>query len=304
MQILFNAIGPFLLLIVLGGLLRRLGLLKTELCEPLNRLTYEVFLPASIFVSIYGSKKTNAEGIRLSIFILIATVVAFAVSFWLVACMKLPLTQKGVLIQGMFRGNPAIYISLMGVLHGADNAGVLGEQMILIVPLYSTLAVIALLSCTGKQIDLQSILKSLGKNVLIIAAIIALAIRRVGISLPEILLIPLRNLSAMAAPLAFLTLSASLQIRTIRNHWKALLIGIGGKLLLLPFAVLIIADRLEFDTVQMTAIALVFATPTASSSYPMACVMGGDADLAGELVAVSSAIGLISLFGWLYCFTF
>ena len=48
---------------------------------------------------------------------------------------------------------------------------------------------------------------------------------------------------------------------------------------------------------------VMFAAPIASASYPMAENMGGDGTLAGELVAVSSGISIITLFLWVLIFT-
>ena len=47
---------------------------------------------------------------------------------------------------------------------------------------------------------------------------------------------------------------------------------------------------------------ILFATPTALSSFTMAQQMGGDKDLASEIVVFSTALSLITLFGWIFLF--
>ncbi len=44
---------------------------------------------------------------------------------------------------------------------------------------------------------------------------------------------------------------------------------------------------------------VVFATPVAAASYPMAQSMGGDADLAGEYVVISTLLSIFTIFGWI-----
>ena len=46
-----------------------------------------------------------------------------------------------------------------------------------------------------------------------------------------------------------------------------------------------------------------FATPVAAASYPMALSMGGDADLAGEYVVVTTLTSLLTIFLWILYLT-
>ena len=55
--------------------------------------------------------------------------------------------------------------------------------------------------------------------------------------------------------------------------------------------------------VERFLLLVMFAAPIASASYPMAENMGGDGALAGELVAVSSGLAIITLFLWVLAYT-
>ena len=46
---------------------------------------------------------------------------------------------------------------------------------------------------------------------------------------------------------------------------------------------------LGFRGLRLLTIILIFAAPTAMSSYPLASALGSDAELAGEAVAVTTA---------------
>ena len=48
---------------------------------------------------------------------------------------------------------------------------------------------------------------------------------------------------------------------------------------------------------------LLFATPVATSSYPMAAAMGGDGPLAGELVVITNVFSLVTLFLFIFGFS-
>lgn len=51
---------------------------------------------------------------------------------------------------------------------------------------------------------------------------------------------------------------------------------------------------------ELFLVIAVFATPVASGSYPMAQNMGGDGELAGQLVFLSTVISVFTLFGWIF----
>ena len=72
-----------------------------------------------------------------------------------------------------------------------------------------------------------------------------------------------------------------------------------GLLILLPLALVAIAYALGLRGVELFLVIAVFATPVASGSYPMAQNMGGDGELAGQLVFLSTVISVFTLFGWI-----
>ena len=45
---------------------------------------------------------------------------------------------------------------------------------------------------------------------------------------------------------------------------------------------------------------MIFGAPVAASSYPMAVNMGGDGELAGQLVFVSTALSLLTIFTFIF----
>ncbi len=49
----------------------------------------------------------------------------------------------------------------------------------------------------------------------------------------------------------------------------------------------------------MVCVLITFASPVAVSSYAMAKQMGGDEALAGQIVVVTSALCLVTLFLWI-----
>ena len=55
-----------------------------------------------------------------------------------------------------------------------------------------------------------------------------------------------------------------------------------------------------FSPVERFMLLIVFATPTAVSSYPMAQNMGGDGPLAGQLVVFTTTLSIFTLFLFIF----
>ncbi len=71
------------------------------------------------------------------------------------------------------------------------------------------------------------------------------------------------------------------------------------KLILVPALMAFIMYRLSFDPIELFVVFCTFATPVAAASYPMAQSMGGDGDLAGEYVMVTTLLSIVTIFTWI-----
>ncbi len=72
------------------------------------------------------------------------------------------------------------------------------------------------------------------------------------------------------------------------------------RLVLLPLIMVPLAWLIGLRGVELFLILVIFGTPVATSSYPMAVNMGGDGPLAGQLVFVSTVASLFTLFAFIF----
>ena len=77
-----------------------------------------------------------------------------------------------------------------------------------------------------------------------------------------------------------------------------LTLAVAGRLVLVPGIFLTIGALLGFRGVEFAGLIGVFASSTAVASFTMAQQMGGDAELAGDIVVVTSALCPFTIFGW------
>ena len=68
--------------------------------------------------------------------------------------------------------------------------------------------------------------------------------------------------------------------------------------MLIPLVFVAIAVLLGFRGQELCALLILFAAPTAVSSYPMAVAMDADGDFAAQMVAYTTVFCLPTIFLW------
>ena len=158
-----NAVIPLFILLVIGYLVRRTGLLKDEEVHRFNHMVFLVFFPPLMFQNLYG----NNDG-----FLPDGKLLLFAVPFILcVILLSIPLVRKieknprsqGAMIQAVYRSN----FILMGLpvainIFGKGNVSQTALLIAVIVPMYNVVSVIILESFRGSKPDIGQILKKDG----------------------------------------------------------------------------------------------------------------------------------------------
>ena len=95
-------------------------------------------------------------------------------------------------------------------------------------------------------------------------------------------------------------MGASFTFASVREHRHLLTVCLLGKLVLLPAVWLVVGALLGFKGAQLCALMIIFAAPTALTSFPMAKEMGGNSALAGEIVVFTSAFSMLTTFLWIW----
>ena len=157
----------------------------------------------------------------------------------------------------------------------------------------------ALLLETARQgtASTKKLLLAIAKNPTVIATVMGLAVNFSGIVLPELVLGVVEDLSGLTTPLSFLSIGVSLSLGAVSKKGY-LTSGILLRLVLIPLVFVAIAVLLGFRGQELCALLILFAAPTAVSSYPMAVAMDADGDFAAQMVAYTTVFCLPTIFLW------
>ena len=308
-----NAVAPIILMVAVGYILKKLGLMNENFVKKGNKLGFHLFLPVMLFMNVYKIEDISSVDVGYIVYAMVALIIIFAVSIPLVMLGTKRSDCRGVLLQSVFRSNYALIgIPLAGSLFGAQGEAVATLLSAVLIPAFNILAVISLsvFNTDGKRVNVWDIILGVIKNPLIqgIAAGAAVLIIRgifkandISFRLSELDAIykVLGYLAAIATPLALLILGAQFEFSAVRELKREIIFGTVMRNFFVPalgIGVAYLLFRESFNGAHFAAFVAMFGTPVAVSSVAMAQEMGGNTELAGQLVVWTTAFSAISVF--------
>ncbi len=313
-----NAVLPIILLIVLGYILKRIGMLSKEFLDVGNKFTFRVLLPALLYYNVYGIGSLREINIAFVLYGIVSVLVIFFLAIAVTCAFTKENAKRGALIQAMFRSNYAIIgLPLATSLFGDKGAAAAGVMSAFCVPLFNMLGVVTLTifnsNDTKEKINIKKILSGIIKNPLIAATLLGIATLGVrelfvhqGISFRlrdvQVLYKSLENVKSICTPFALIVLGGRFEFSAVSKLWKEIAFGTVMRTVTVPFFGLLAAYLLRdmvtpgFGGEHFATFIGVFATPVAVSSAIMAREMGADDELAGQLVVWTSIVSTVTIF--------
>lgn len=297
LQLAFTTVCPLLLLMALGALLRRVGLFSSGFIEKLNAVCFKVFLPAVLFQSVYASDFLVAFQPKLLAFGLAGVLITFAVLAVFVPRFEHRKDRCAVLIQGGFRSNIVLFgLPISHALFGANQIGPVSVLIAFAVPLFNILAVLAFEMHRESKVNVSSVVRGIAVNPLVIAGVAGIVCALLNVRFPVVIETTLLQVAQVATPLALIALGGSFSLGNAMKNWRELSLIVTIRLVMVPAVFLALAVALGFQGPALGALLALFASPVAVSSYPMAQELGGDDELAGQIVAIGTVASLGTLF--------
>ena len=299
-----NAVLPMFLTLAAGYISQKAGILTREDVPRFNRVAFRIFLPCLLFYNIYTSDLSSAVNPGLIAFAAGGVLLVFLFSFLYARFLVKKEDWKAVIAQGMFRSNFVIMgIPIAQALVGQDNIGSVTVLIAVVVPMFNFLSVILLEYFRGGRVRILKILTEALKNPLIIGSLIGIAFQLLHIRLPAPALRAVSNLGNVASPLQLFLLGAFFRFDGLRRYLRPLFAVTAVKLFLTPAVMLTVAAMLGIRGGDFVGLIGVFASPTAVNSFTMVQQMNcGDEELAGDIVVLTSAVSIVSMFLWIFVF--
>lgn len=298
-----NIVLPIFLVMVVGYATRRSGMVNDDHVKVMNRLVFRIFLPMSLVKSLMAVDPDAPMDFSAMLFCMAGILATFFVAMLLVPRFEKENPRRGVLIQGAFRSNYAIFgIPLAEALFPQGDGGMAAMMVLATVPLFNVLAVTTLEIYRGGRCNAGKVVRGILKNPLIWACVIGYALSRLPFEMPEFVGSTIAKLASVASPLALFVLGASIDLSKLGGNVKALAWGVSARLVFVPAVALTAALLLGFRGPAFAALMIAFASPCAVSSYTMAAQMDGDEDLAAQLVMLTTVLSSLTIFAMVFLF--
>ena len=298
-----NAVLPVFLMMAAGYLARCLGVLERGDVGKMNRVAFRVFLPCLLFYNVYRSDLSSAVNGTLIAYAVLGVLTVFAAAYIVVLRLEPLNERRGVVMQGIFRSNYVILgLPIAQALLGETELGPVSVLIAIVVPMFNVLAVFVLERFRGGNVKPGEIAVQVLKNPLVVSSALGIAVLLLGIRLPPILEKTVSGLGTIATPLQLFLLGAFFRFEGLGRYARALTAVTTVKLVVTPAIFLSLAAVLGFRGVEFVALLGIFASPTAVNSFTMAQQMGGDAELAGDIVVSTSVFSALTMFGWIFLF--
>ena len=274
-------------------------------------VVFRVFLPATLFLNVYKIQNLAEIEFGYIAYALLVTLALFLIALPVSYLVTDKRERQGPFVQVSFRSNYALVgLPLAGSLFGAEGMMVATLLSAAAIPLFNVLAVISLSVFRGgeQKPSVKKILLGIAKNPLIISiatGLVFLGIRaifeaqEITFRLTDIspVYTVLEYLSDLSTPLALLVLGAQFEFSAVRALRREIVTGVLCRLVIVPFLALGIAYLMRcFTGAHFAAYVALFASPVAVSSVPMTQELGGDSELAGQLVVFTTLVSALTIF--------
>ena len=296
----FLALFPLYFYMGTGAVLRRMKVLKTEDLPKLNAFLFRSFLFFSLFNNVRNANFSGMDSGKLMLFGGLSVLFLFGLYMLTVPRIIKDYRQSSVAIQAMYRSNFVLLgMAYAEQLCGAENLGPVSLLVSVIVPLFNLMAVCTFELLRGGKVNVGRILLKIIQNPLIIASLLGAVCAALKIQFPEYLDKPMRSLGSATTPLAMVLVGASLTLKSLEKNKKLVLFVSAARLILSPLLVVPVAVLLGFRDAALVGILTATAAPTAVVSVAMSYELGGDGELAAQIVATTSLLSLLTMFLWI-----
>lgn len=297
-----NATLPIFLIMILGKLLYRIGIIGDSFIQSVDKYVFYAALPALVFKDLTENDFRNNFDAGYLMFCFFTTLLAILLVWGLTELFMKNETEKGAFIQASYRSSAAI-LGLAFIDNMYDGAGMAPLMILGAVPLFNIFAVV-ILTLKGHnekdKPDMRTTVKNIFKNPILLGILVALPFAFSGVHFPVFVNKGLNYLANTASPLALLSIGAGFEGRKAFCKRKLTLLATLIKLFILCSLFLPAAVFLGYRSQELMGILIMLGSPATVSCYIMAKNTGNDTVLTSSIIVLTTLVSSVSLTFWIF----
>lgn len=297
-----NATLPIFLIMILGKILYRIGIIGDEFVKSADRYVFYVALPALVFKDLTENDIRSNFDIRYVLFCFFVTLFIILAIWGLTELFMKKEEEKGAFIQASYRSSAAI-LGLAFIDNMYDGAGMAPLMIIGAVPLFNIFAVVILTlkgDNNGQKPDLKTTVIHIFQNPILLGILISLPFAFLNLHFPTFINKGINYLAGTASPLALLSIGAGFEGKKAIKKIKPTVIASFIKLFLLCALFLPLAVYLGYRNQELVAILIMLGSPATVSCYIMARNTKNDVVLTSSIIVLTTLLSSVSLTMWIY----
>lgn len=299
-----NATVPVFLIMIVGGLLKKRGMLTDEFVSAANKFVFHIALPCKLLLDLADIDIIHNFDVKYIGFCFGVTLFSILVIWFLAGKLLKNPSETGAFVQAAYRSSAAILgVAFIENIYG--NSGMAPLMMIGSVPLYNIFAVVVLTfenpdnRSEGKEKILKAA-KGVITNSIILGIAAGIILSLLNIKFPVMITKTINNLGITASPLALLAIGAGFEGRKALTKIKPTVAATAIKLVILEAIFLPVAIWLGFRDQKLLALIIMLGSPTTPTAYIMAKNMGGDDILTSSVVVLTTMLSAVTLTFWIF----
>ena len=317
---------PLFLLMVLGMVLRRAGVVGEATANGMNKFVFTIGIPVLLAHDLAVADLSERWDPGFIAFCFVATLAGIALSY-LVSLAYRKTRFQGEFVQAAYRSSASMLaISVMQNVYGEPGPATL--MVIGAVPLYNVMAVVILVvlqprggepaagagaggatpadasgPARGPRLTpamLRDTARDVVTNPIIIGIVAGVLWALLGIPMPTVLDRTLTSVANTVTPMGFVAMGALFDARKALAVRGPAVVATALKLVVLVALTLPVAVAVGFRGQELVAVLVMMGSATTLSSYVMARSMGHDGTLTSSVVMLTTLLSAFTLTAWLW----
>lgn len=300
---------PVFVLILVGWLIVRSGLLSADVGDALGEFVFKVAVPVLLFKTIADAEFHGASPFRLWIAYFAGVAVTWAAGH-LVATRIFGRDQRIGVVAGVssaFANNVFVGLPLVGRTVGQDGIVALSILLAVHLPVMMITGTILMENAEAKASgnaprSYGAVLRQIGvnlvRNPLVVGLLCGAAVHVSGLKMPPMATSIVHQVAGIAGPAALLSLGMALKKYGISGNVGIASVISALKLLLLPASVWVASRLLGLSPEWTAAMVLTSSVPTGINAWLIANRFGVGHGLAASTITMTTALGVLSVTLW------
>ncbi len=293
MHAIILSLFPLMALIVLGYIFKRRNTFTAEFWAGAEKLNYYVLFPAMLFANL-ATASIEMHIVKTIVFVSAVVLGCACIAmFSLKKILGIKAARFGVYVQSLVRFNTYMGLAIIASLFHQQGMLILAIALAINIPVVNVISVLALTDKSDTNI--QNIILSLLKNPLILSCVFGALFNFSGLPLWTGLESFIKQLAVCSLPLGLLCVGAALQFFELKKDVFTLVLNSLARLILMPVLTYFACKLLHVSTLEMQVLVIFAGLPTASASYILTKVFGGDSQLMAGVISLQTLCSAFTL---------